>query len=537
MSDQSVEEVVSFVQALRRGPGGAVAVLKDGEVVSQHVWGYADMEKRIPMTPETRMPICSITKQMLCMLMMDLERDPPATAPAPGEFRRQLENRLRQVLRPEMTQDSGLTIQHLCNNQSGIRDYWALTTLWGGRPDGQFCLPDDADKTLERLASFHFQPGTQHSYANTNFHILARLIEDVTQEPLERLLKERIFLPLGMQTAVLAPDTACAPTPCVGYDGNTRSGFVPAVNRIQWSGDSGIVASLSDMIAYERYLHSKWDDPESVYRAMAEPQTFDDGVPALYGNGLSHVKIGGVLTVGHGGALRGFRLHRRHVPSERLSVVVMFNHEEDAEDTAGSILRQLIDRRRESMAMNITPATGWYGIFFDPVDRLTINFSPNSVPGQLKLKYAGCDEVLELVDPYQAQSVTMTATLQNDVVILHRLEDNKVIHARSIDSAVGSSSGPTDYRGEYYCADIDSTFHCTGHGEILYGAFDGFLGQGPVHIMQYLAQDIWSLYCPRGMDAPAPGDWTVAFRRDENGVIDGVTVGCWLARKLEFKKK
>jgi D-aminopeptidase len=38
------------------------------------------------------------------------------------------------------------------------------------------------------------------------------------------------------------------------------------------------------------------------------------------------------------------------------------------------------------------------------------------------------------------------------------------------------------------------------------------------------------------MDAPAPGDWTLAFKRDEAGNVTGMTVGCWLARKIEYKK-
>jgi hypothetical protein len=71
---------------------------------------------------------------------------------------------------------------------------------------------------------------------------------------------------------------------------------------------------------------------------------------------------------------------------------------------------------------------------------------------------------------------------------------------------------------------------------MLYGSFDGFLGKGPVHLIRSLGDDVWALACPRAMDSQPPGDWTVVVRRDDSGNVTGVTIGCWLARNLEFVK-
>ena len=51
-----------------------------------------------------------------------------------------------------------------------------------------------------------------------------------------------------------------------------------------------------------------------------------------------------------------------------------------------------------------------------------------------------------------------------------------------------------------------------------------------------IAEDIWLLPCQRGMDAPAPGDWTVVVERDVAGTITGLTIGCWLSRGLSYTK-
>ena len=48
------------------------------------------------------------------------------------------------------------------------------------------------------------------------------------------------------------------------------------------------------------------------------------------------------------------------------------------------------------------------------------------------------------------------------------------------------------------------------------------------------AADVWLLPCQRSMDAPAPGDWTIRVRRDAAGAVRGLTVGCWLARRVEY---
>ncbi|MGC5198622.1 hypothetical protein [Aphanothece microscopica] len=51
-----------------------------------------------------------------------------------------------------------------------------------------------------------------------------------------------------------------------------------------------------------------------------------------------------------------------------------------------------------------------------------------------------------------------------------------------------------------------------------------------------MGADLWALPCPRALDHTPPGDWTLAFRRDAAGAVSGVEVGCWLARRLEYRR-
>ncbi|KAM0424182.1 hypothetical protein ACHAPT_010552 [Fusarium lateritium] len=531
VTEELIQGVFKTIPPRLRGPGGAVAVVKDGHLRGQTVWGYADLEQRIPMTADIPMPICSISKQMTCAVLLDLERN-PTPAMAKDDIRGQFSAELGRLLHPEMTQNSGLTINHLCDNRSGIRDYWALTTLWGAKPEGRFDLDKDGVQARDRLRSFHFEPGTEYSYSNTNFHILARLIEKVSGESFESLLGERVFGPAGMKTALLGADTSKLPPPCVGYEGDERRGYTPAINRIEWDGDAGIVASLSDMVAYEGYLHRRLTDPTSWYRTAIEPAQYSDGTPAIYHYGLSHVDVEGVATIGHGGALRGFRSRRLQVPKERLSVVVMLNHESEAGTIAEHVLRGLLNLQRPQFPV-VVPSPTWFGAFLDGNTQLAITVAPG-VKGKVSITYAGYPESITLTEPMRGSSRDMTATMDGNTLRLERLKDHRTINA----SRIAPSVSPVDntlYQGDFYCAEIDSTFHCSDQGGVMFGAFDGFLGQGPAQLMRYLGDHIWALSCPRGMDAPAPGDWTVVFRFEGVSVV-GVTVGCWLARRLEFVK-
>lgn len=532
----SIPEILADLPSRFRGPGGAVAVLKDGELVGQQLWGYADLHLRIGMTADTLLPICSITKQMLCGLLTDLERNPtPAMKTRSEEPAKQLSDQLGQFLNPNLLQGTGLTIRHLCNNQSGIRDYWALTVLWGAKPEGHFSVADHGPKMLARMKSFHFKPGTEYSYANTNFFVIARCIEQVTGQPLGELLEQRIFAPAGMKTARLCAHTSEHPPPGVGYEGNETFGFYPGVNCIEWAGDAGIVASLADMIAYEQFVDRSRDNAQSWYGTNSEQQKYNDGTPADYGFGLARDTVGGVLNVGHGGALRGYRLGRSYFPEPRVSIVVLLNQEYgDPKGVSDYIFKRMMGVPEVKNEV-VSPGPNWTGTYLDSDTGLAVIVSEGK-PGQLDVAYHRKADKLRVVEAYKAQSDGMVATLDGTSLQIHVSSDNRTLHAQRVASKKPASDS-SELEGEYYCAEIDSVFHCSGSGDMVYGMFDGFLGQGPVHMMRSLGDDLWALACPRAMDSTPPGDWTVIVRRNDDGKVAGVTIGCWLARNLEFLKQ
>jgi D-aminopeptidase len=494
------------------GPGGVAAVMKDGKVLSARAWGYANLDTAQPMTRGTRLPICSISKQFTCQVLLATIGEPERLD---GDVARYL---------PNFT-DPLPSVRQLCHNQSGLRDYWALTVLQGAFAE-QLFRREDAMSLIARMKTGHFPPGTQYSYANCNFRIVSELIETETGMTLDELYRAHIFEPAGMKTAVLTADTRHPEDGVVGYEGIDATGFFPAANAIYWIGDAGISASLDDMMAYERWIDASRDDAQSLYRRASTQPTFPDGTPATYGFGLAHHTVSGLAFTGHAGRLRGFRSQRLNARDTRLSVVVMFNHEADAFDAAKSLIHAALGNELHAPA---SVPEGWDGQWLGADGLLTRIKSGRS---SATLYHAPVPEILELAADGTLVAPGVLVRREGENLHLERTGDNTAATLLSLpptETADGAAIAGR-YASEELSAEIDIESRDGG----VYARFTGMLGTGRTERMAPAGKDVWIVVTRRSMDAAAPGDWTLVFRRDARNAVDGLTLGCWLARGLNY---
>lgn len=360
---------------------------------------------------------------------------------------------------------------------------------------------------------------------------------------LDQLLVERVFIPAGMTHAVLCPNTNGLPLPIVGYEGNDTVGYFAATNRIEWAGDAGIAASLDDMIAYEQYLDRSLSDSSSPYATTSKQQHFRDGTPAAYGYGLGRSERAGKTTISHGGALRGFRHERLQVPSERLNVLVFLNYEAAPNVFTDHVLHKMLDWKEPEPKL-ILASSELSGDFLDEDTQLYIQVKTGGgvKPGCISMSYGpgNTGETIKLTSESTAESPGTKLKLEGNTLHVERVNDNRTIRAERIPpptDAAATQAASANVTGSYRCDEADSTFNVTGKDGVLHGSFDGFLGKGPIWLMRHLGENVWALGNPRGMDSTPPGDWTVVFKRANDGqAIEGVTVGCWLARNVQYVK-
>jgi hypothetical protein len=374
--------------------------------------------------------------------------------------------------------------------------------------------------------------------------VLGRILENVSGMSLAQLLVQRLFIPAGMKTASLCANTNGLPLPIVGYEGNAKVGYFAATNRIEWGGDAGIACSLEDMIAYEIYLDQSLSKETSLYAQSSKEQKFKDGTPADYGYGLTKLKVAGHSAIGHGGALRGFRHARMQFPAERLSVVVMHNFETPPGAPAELIVKKLLgDKEPEAQKINVPSA--WKGHYLDKETQLyiAVEEGDREKPGTILVSYGPGTgaETAKLVSETEAQTDGMKLRLEGDVLHVERIHDNRTLRAKrlqAVDKKDLGQSSSSSVVGVYRNEECDSVFTVSGERGALYGSFDGFLGRGPIWMMRQIGENqVWALGNPRGLDATPPGDWTVVFKDGKDGKCSRVTVGCWLARKVEFVRQ
>jgi D-aminopeptidase len=512
-----LDHVLETLPPAYAGPGGAVAVLREGEVLARHAWGFANAERRIPFTPRTLFRMCSITKQFTCATALDAYPDLSA-----------LDEDVRARL--PLLEQPAPGAAHLAHNQSGLRDYWAVAMLHGSPVEAPFG-DAEAARVIEATRTLHFEPGTRFSYVNQNFRLLSDILGDRAGAPFADLLRTRVFERAGMETAFLAADTTAMPDGTTGYEGTVAGGFRAAENRILWTGDAGLGASLDDMIAWERHIDTTRDDPNALYARLSAPVAFKDGTAASYGFGLARSTEFNRPVTGHGGALRGWRSHRLHLAGERISVVVMFNHLANAHAAAMDVLGALLGETAAKPDPGLaTPA--WTGAYMEPESGLAVRIDAGAA-GSVRVRFGHAAMPLDIRDDGSAGGGDGPRLRPGDDGLwLDRPGENAA--TRLVPLAGGLAA--TDVAGRYSCEELQAELTVVDTSGVLYGGFSGFLGLGRMEPLEPVGADVWALPCPRALDHTPPGDWTLAFQRDAGGAVTGVEVGCWLARRLNYAR-
>lgn len=260
------------------GPGCSGAVTIDGELVWAGQSGLADVESGIAIGPTTRFDIASVSKQFTGLVTLRLAEAGTLTLGDP------LDTHLGGL--PDWA--SSVTIDDLLHHTSGIPDYTGLL-LDAGFSFEETTRQSDA---LDALANteLEFGPGERFSYSNSNYVLLASIIEAVTGEGFGIVLEREAFgdADLRLEPAPAAPDVA------ISYEGGAESH--PGWLQV---GDGSIVASASELARWGA-IYARTTDP--TVQAMTEGAV-DDGAGGHYGAGIGIQPDGSLV---HSGAWAGF---------------------------------------------------------------------------------------------------------------------------------------------------------------------------------------------------------------------------------------
>jgi CubicO group peptidase (beta-lactamase class C family) len=169
-------------------PGCAVGVSKDGGPVVQKAYGMADLEHDVPNRADTIFEAGSVSKQFTAAAVLLLAQ----------EGRLSLDDPVRKHV-PELP-DYGapLTIRHMLQHTSGLRDWGELAAIAGWPRTSRVHTHEHVVDILSRQKSLNFPSGTQYSYSNSGYNLAAVIVARVSGRSFAEFSNERIFTPLGM---------------------------------------------------------------------------------------------------------------------------------------------------------------------------------------------------------------------------------------------------------------------------------------------------------------------------------------------------
>lgn len=294
-------------------PGAAVAVIKDGALVHAKGYGLADAEARVAVTELTNFRLASLTKQFTAMAVMILKERGLLALDTP----------LTDVLRDFPSYGRAITLRHLLNHTSGLRDYEDLI------PSGQTTQLRDRDVVaiLKRQSSTYFTPGSSYRYSNSGYATLAFVVETVSGMPFERFLAENVFTPLGMDgTLAFVDGVNTVPHRAYGYT-QSGSGFRRTDQSLTSAvlGDGGVYTSLVDYAKWDAALYTEDLVSAATLAEAFTPGRLRDGRTTTYGFGWEIGRVSGHRRVSHTGSTIGFRTAVQRFPDDRLTVLVLIN--------------------------------------------------------------------------------------------------------------------------------------------------------------------------------------------------------------------
>lgn len=297
-------------------PGAAVAVVQDGVVIHQVGYGLASLEWGIPITDDTVFKIASITKTFTATAVMMLVERGKITLDAP----------ITAYLPDFHTAGHRVTVEHLLNHSSGIHNYFS--PLPGEDLLRKLQSSITPQELMLNIASVPFdsKPGTKAAYSNSNYVLLAQIIERVSEQPYETFVQENILNPLGMNHTYFLEDNSIFPQLASGYF-NSENGVIPVPYfNISWTrGSGGMASTAKDLIRWDAAMREGELLSSDSLHAMITPLPLEDGSLNTYGYSWSITAYENHLVTYHSGNLPGFRLLLVRFPQDDLSIIVLSN--------------------------------------------------------------------------------------------------------------------------------------------------------------------------------------------------------------------
>ncbi len=321
-------------------PGLVYGVVLDGRLIHSRALGFANLERKLPTTPDTAFRIASMTKSFVTLAIFKLRDDGKLSLDDPvakylPEFRK---------VRPPTPDSPPVTVRHLMTMTTGLPE----DNPWGDR---QMAIGRDAlRKFVGGGLSFSSPPGQQFEYSNLGFVLLGQIVSRASGTSFENYITRHILQPLGMTHTVWEYSQIPADHFAPGYRWEHETWILePILHDGEGAACGGLITTLEDFSKYVGFHLNAWPargDPDvgpirrSTVRELHRPFTvsglsskatlLDGTTPnpgvSFYGYGLGwSIDSRQVIALSHSGGLPGYGSNYRFLPDYGVAVIAFAN--------------------------------------------------------------------------------------------------------------------------------------------------------------------------------------------------------------------
>jgi CubicO group peptidase (beta-lactamase class C family) len=311
----AVDEV--FADLTKPGsPGCALGVYRDGKIIYANGYGLANLEQNVAITPQSVFDIGSTSKQFSAASILLLEKR--------GKL--SVNDDVRKYIPELPNYGQKITIAHLLNHTSGLRDYLTLMELAGIHIDS-VTTDEDALQMIFRQKALNFAPGSDWLYSNTGFFMLSVIVKRVSGKTLREFAAENIFAPLEMTHTQYRDDhTSLIPNRAMAYDAKEKAGgYSLDVSYFEQTGDGAVHTSVEDLLKWDENFYSGQIGGKELLAEIQEQGKLNSGKVLDYAKGLFVADYRGLRTVSHGGSWGGYRAELLRFPEQHFSVACLCN--------------------------------------------------------------------------------------------------------------------------------------------------------------------------------------------------------------------
>ncbi|MGH7648687.1 MAG: serine hydrolase domain-containing protein, partial [Gemmatimonadaceae bacterium] len=314
-------------------PGCALGVFRDGRIAYGRGYGWADIERRVPITTVTLFDIGSTSKQFTAASIALLAQ----------EHKLSFDDQVRKYI-PELP-DYGapLTIDNLMRHTSGLRDYAGLLALAGHSLE-EVTTDSQALDLIVHQRHLNFPSGSRYSYSNTGYFLLSVIVQRITGTPLADFARTHIFLPLGMTRTVdrnrfdmLIPNRALGYAPAA-----SGGGFRISMSNWEQTGDGSIHISVDDALKWDENFYHPRVGGQTMVDELQQRGTLSNGDSIGYGRGLFLDTYRGLRRVQHSGDWIGYHAAYARFPAQHASVIVLCNSDGISPEELGDRVADIV---------------------------------------------------------------------------------------------------------------------------------------------------------------------------------------------------